>query len=127
MHSNSGTAPIPGRPWSWNADKYRTIYIDYQGRHSVRTIEAEFYYGLYAEGFGHVNLCCPLCQTGVDSVDVHVEAQGDPLSRTLTIRREKKHFEVDSDGRLTVRDPITCTYCGVWHVRITNGVARDSI
>lgn len=120
------SAPLPGRPFSWKADQYRTIYIDYQGRRVKRTIECEFYDALYAQGGGFVNLCCPFCQTGDPGTDQPTQAQGDAMARTLTIRREKKPFTVDDAGRLTVRDPIVCTYCGLWSVRIRNGVATDS-
>lgn len=114
----------PTKPLSWKADKFKTIYIRYEGRRFQCAIEAEFYHDLYSEGLGYVNLCCPLCQKGED--DIEVQTQGDPLARTLTIRRESKHFEVSSDLKLTVDEPITCTYCGLWSVRITDGIAVDS-
>lgn len=51
----------------------------------------------------------------------------DTSRRGLTIHQSAKPFTVDRDGRLTVSEPFTCTYCYAWTVRITNGVAHDAL
>jgi len=116
----------------WSAagnEKVRKLFIEYQGGNRTNgsqrtaTIECEWYHEMYGQGFSVVHLACPLCMKGHH--DIPVDAEGDPSARSLVLRQEKKGFSVDDEGRITVDEPVTCTYCGTWTVKITRGVAND--
>ena len=117
---------------AWDAaanEKVRKLFIEYQGgaRAGAKqfncTIECEWYWELYDRGFSVVHLACPLCMKGHH--DLPVDAEGEPNARSLVLRQVKKRFAVDEQNRFTVDEPVTCTYCGTWTVKITRGVAYD--
>ena len=126
---------VPLGQWSAAGnEKIQKLFVEYQGgaragaAQFTATIECEWYSELYARGFSVIYLACPRCMKGHH--DIPVDAEGDPNARSLALRQEKKRFSVEERGGrwlLTVDEPLACTYCGEWMVKITNGVAYDVV